>query len=44
MKKGNFKNWWTKEDLTKFTALNDALIAQANAFEVVPGVHANGKT
>ena len=41
--KGNFKNWWTKEDLKKFTALNDALIAQANAFEVVPGVHANGK-
>ena len=41
--KGNLKNWWTKEDLKKFTALNDSLIAQANAFEVVPGVHANGK-
>ena len=41
--KGNFKNWWTEEDLKKFTALNESLIKQANAFEVVSGVYANGK-
>ena len=41
--KGNFKNWWTKEDLKKFTTLNSALIAQANAYEIAPGVYANGK-
>jgi len=41
--KGNLKNWWTKEDLKKFTALNDTLIAQADVYEITPGVHANGK-
>jgi predicted metalloendopeptidase len=40
---GNMNNWWTKDDLKRFDKLNDTLIAQANNYEVVPGVHANGK-
>ena len=40
---GNLKNWWTKEDLDAFNKLNEKLIAQANAYEILPGVHANGK-
>jgi len=40
---GAFRNWWTPKDLAAFEALNKKLIAQANAYEIVPGVHANGK-
>jgi len=39
---GNMKNWWTKEDYAAFEALKKKLIAQANHYEVIPGVHANG--
>lgn len=40
---GNFKNWWTKEDATKFEAQTNKLVKQANAFEVLPGLKLNGK-
>ncbi|MDB9511250.1 M13 family metallopeptidase [Kamptonema animale CS-326] len=40
---GNFKNWWTKEDATKFEAQTDKLVKQANAFEVLPGLKLNGQ-
>jgi putative endopeptidase len=40
---GNFQNWWTKEDATKFEAQTDKLVKQANAFEVLPGLKLNGK-
>lgn len=41
--KGNLENWWTKEDEERFKALSDKLVAQFDAVEVVPGVHANGR-
>lgn len=40
---GNLNNWWTDEDLEKFTELGDKLAAQYDAAEVLPGVHINGK-
>ncbi|KYJ85716.1 M13 family metallopeptidase [Sulfurovum riftiae] len=39
---GNMKNWWTKEDYAAFEKLKQKLIAQANRYEVISGVHANG--
>ncbi|MBR4741193.1 MAG: M13 family metallopeptidase, partial [Bacteroidales bacterium] len=41
--KGNMVNWWTEEDKAKFNALGDKLVAQFDAVEVLPGVHANGR-
>ncbi|MBR1705749.1 MAG: M13 family metallopeptidase [Bacteroidales bacterium] len=40
---GNMVNWWTAEDKAKFDAKGDALAAQFDAVEVLPGVHANGR-
>ena len=40
---GNMSNWWTAEDKAKFDALGDKLVAQFDAVEVLPGVHANGR-
>lgn len=40
---GNLKDWWTKEDETRFNALADKLVAQFDAIEVAPGTHANGR-
>jgi len=41
--KGRLKNWWTKEDFKKFNNLKKKLIAQANKYEIAPGVYANGQ-
>ena len=41
--KGNMSNWWTAADKAKFDAKGDALAAQFDAVEVLPGVHANGR-
>src|SRR5690554_1670798 len=35
---GNLNNWWTEEDRTKFEAAADALVAQFEGYEPVPGV------
>ncbi len=40
---GNMVNWWTAADKAKFDALGDKLVAQYDAVEVLPGVHANGR-
>lgn len=40
---GNLSDWWQKEDVEKFTVLADKLVAQFDALEVAPGVHANGR-
>ena len=40
---GNMENWWTEEDKAKFDALGDKLVAQFDAVEVLPGVHAKGR-
>lgn len=39
---GNMKNWWTEEDLTKFTALGKKLSAQYGEFTVIDDVKING--
>lgn len=40
---GNLNNWWTDEDREKFEAAADALVAQFEAYEPVPGVFVNGR-
>ncbi len=40
---GNLNNWWTKEDLEKFTVLGNKLVAQYSAVEALKDVHLNGK-
>ncbi|MDM9584834.1 M13 family metallopeptidase [Nostoc sp. GT001] len=40
---GNLRNWWTNEDAAKFVAQTDKVVKQADAFEVLPGLKANGK-
>ena len=40
---GRLKDWWTKEDAERFEKLASRLGAQYDAFEVLPGVHVNGK-
>lgn len=39
---GNMTNWWTPEDDKAFTEKTKGLIAQFDAVEVLPGLHANG--
>lgn len=39
---GNVRDWWAPEDARRFNAQAGKLVAQANAFEVLPGLHANG--
>src|SRR5690606_17407614 len=40
---GNLNNWWTDEDRRKFEAAADALVAQFEKYEPVPGVFVNGR-
>ena len=40
---GNLVDWWTADDLTRFTALGTALADQYSALEPLPGVHVDGK-
>src|SRR6185437_1465342 len=40
--KGIFQDWWTKEDRAKFDAKTQAIIAQYDAFEPLPGLHVIG--
>lgn len=40
---GNLNNWWSKEDYEKFNVLKTKLIAQAEAYEVLPNKFENGK-
>jgi putative endopeptidase len=39
---GVYNNWWTPEDLKAFKAKQDALGAQYNSYEPLPGLHING--
>nr|WP_231961705.1 M13 family metallopeptidase [Urechidicola croceus] len=39
---GNLNNWWTEQDLEKFTAEGKKLAEQYDAAEVLPDVHING--
>lgn len=40
---GNLNNWWTSEDRAKFDKAADALVAQFETYEPVPGVFVNGR-
>lgn len=40
---GNLNNWWTPADKEKFEKAANALVAQFEAFEPVPGVFVNGR-
>ncbi|MBZ9628815.1 M13 family metallopeptidase [Psychroflexus sp. CAK1W] len=40
---GNLKNWWTDEDLEKFTERGDNLAALYSSIEVLDSVYINGK-
>ncbi len=40
---GKARNWWTAEDREEFTKRTEKLIAQYDAFEVLPGVNVNGE-
>ena len=40
---GNLVNWWTDEDLEKFTARGEGLVEQYNKIEVLDSVFVNGK-
>ncbi|GAB5374374.1 MAG: M13 family metallopeptidase [Acuticoccus sp.] len=39
---GNLRDWWTPQDAAAFDAEAQKLIDQANAFLVLPDLHANG--
>jgi predicted metalloendopeptidase len=40
---GNLRDWFTPDDHAKFAAKTQALVAQYNAYEPVPGYHVNGE-
>jgi predicted metalloendopeptidase len=40
---GNLRDWWTREDVQRFTARAQALTAQYSAYEPLPGEHINGE-
>jgi putative endopeptidase len=40
---GNLKNWWTPDDLKNFEDRGKCIAKQFDAFEVEPGLHANGE-
>lgn len=40
---GKLADWWTPEDVKAFEEAGAALIAQYNAYEILPGEHIDGK-
>ncbi|MFS3136688.1 M13 family metallopeptidase [Gluconacetobacter sacchari] len=40
---GRLKEWWTKDDEARFNRLADRFGKQYDAFQVLPGVHVNGR-
>jgi predicted metalloendopeptidase len=40
---GNLKDWWTAEDAKRFEVRANHIVQQYDAFEVLPGLHINGK-
>jgi predicted metalloendopeptidase len=40
---GNLEEWWTAEDRARFEALNQDLVAQYDAIEVLPELFVNGQ-
>ncbi len=40
---GNLNDWWTPADAKAFEARAEKVVEQYNAYEVLPGLHVNGK-
>jgi predicted metalloendopeptidase len=40
---GNLKDWWTADDAKRFEARAEHIMKQYDAFEVLPGLHIDGK-
>ncbi|NUT00200.1 MAG: M13 family metallopeptidase [Sphingomonas sp.] len=40
---GALRNWWTPADFKRFQQAGDALAAQYDSYEALPGLHVNGK-
>ena len=40
---GNVRNWWAEADAQNFVKEASKLVSQANAYEVLPGLHLNGQ-
>ncbi len=40
---GKLADWWTKEDVTRFTALTDKVVKQYAEYEPLAGSHVNGE-
>jgi predicted metalloendopeptidase len=40
---GNLRDWWTPADAKAFKAKTQALVAQYNSYEPLPGLHINGE-
>jgi putative endopeptidase len=40
---GRLKNWWSEEDLKKFQAKTQCIVAQYDLYEVEPGVNQKGR-
>ena len=39
---GKLTDWWTPQDVSRFTALTDELVKQYDAYEPLPGQHVQG--
>ena len=39
---GKLTDWWTPQDVTRFTALTDELVKQYDGYEPLPGQHVQG--
>lgn len=42
-KTGRLTDWWTPQDVQRFTGYTDALVAQYDAYEPLPGQHVQGR-
>jgi putative endopeptidase len=40
---GNLRDWWTQQDVQRFSTRTEALVAQYSAYEPLPGEHINGE-
>jgi len=40
---GKLSDWWTPEDIQRFTALTDRVVQQYGAYEPLQGSHVNGE-
>jgi putative endopeptidase len=41
--RGNLRNWWSNTDANRFVEETNKLVGQAEAVEVLPGLHINGQ-